>query len=241
MVDRTAKHSDISTIVWAIVPAAGIGTRMDVGKPKQYMSIAGKPLLELTLEALMQFPMIQAVQLCIAHDDHYWADLNIQHDKLLPVVNGGATRAQSVLAGLNALAPIAEDDDWVMVHDAARPCITGGLLSRLVNQLKDHPVGGLLAVPVADTLKRAGNNMEVVQTLERENVWMAQTPQMFRVGLLRDALKTALSQGQAITDESSAIELMGLKPKLVLGDRTNIKVTYPGDEQSVLSFRHKKY
>lgn len=224
--------------IWVIIPAAGIGARMAAGLPKQYMQLGEHRLIELTLQVILDFAPITAVQLCLAKDDPIWPTLSVQHAKLLPTTIGGKTRADSVLAGLQALSQQANADDWVMVHDAARPCLSETLLERLLSQLADHPVGGLLATPVADTLKKAkaGAIAHVDKTIPREMIWQAQTPQMFRFQLLLDALLTAKQQGLEITDESSAMELMGHSVALIEGDRSNIKVTYPGDERWVKAY-----
>lgn len=253
--DNNDHHFVSSSKIWVIIPAAGIGARMAAGLPKQYMPLGERRLIEFTLQVLLDFAPITAVQLCLAKDDPIWPTLSMQHSKLLPTTIGGETRADSVLAGLQALSQQASAEDWVMVHDAARPCLSVELLERLLSQLTNHPVGGLLATPVADTLKKASPTgsmigamasnsagtrsdslVHVEQTISREMIWQAQTPQMFRFQLLLDALLTAKEQGLEITDESSAMELMGHQVALVEGDRNNIKVTYPGDERWVRAY-----
>ena len=212
---------------YAIVPAAGSGSRFGAEKPKQYLSLLGRPLIFHTLAALVACPDIERVWVVLSPEDDEWThfDWNELGHKLETVRCGGVTRAESVTNGLRAAAMVAADDDWILVHDAARPCLTQSMLSDLIVQLADDPVGGLLAVPVADTLKRADQNQRVASTEPRDGLWQAQTPQMFRYGLLCDALK----QSQAVTDEAGAIEALGHSPKLVRGDTTNLKVTYPAD------------
>jgi len=212
---------------FAIVPAAGSGSRFGAEKPKQYLSLLGRPLIHHTLAALVACPEIERVWVVLSPDDaewsrHDWSDLGA---KLETVRCGGATRADSVGNGLRAAAMVAAEDDWVLVHDAARPCLSADMLAALLRELADDPVGGILAVPVADTLKRADAEQRVAATEPRDGLWQAQTPQMFRYGRLAEALENC----RAVTDEAGAIEAMGLKPKLVKGDSTNLKVTFPAD------------
>lgn len=212
---------------FAIVPAAGSGSRFGSGTPKQYLSLSGRPLIHHTLAALVACPEIDRVWVVLAPDDSEWDryDWSMLGSKLETLRCGGATRADSVSNGLRAAAMVAADDDWVLVHDAARPCLSREMLGTLLDELADDPVGGILAVPVADTLKRADGEQRVAATEPRDGLWQAQTPQMFRYGLLREALEKC----RAVTDEAGAIEALGRKPKLVRGDATNLKVTYPAD------------
>ena len=211
----------------AIVPAAGSGARFGAEKPKQYLDLLGRPLIFHTLAALTAHPAIERVWVVLSPDDAEWS----RHDwlalgpKLETVRCGGATRAASVTNGLRAAAMAAADDDWILVHDAARPCLSAAMLDALVAGLADDPVGGLLAVPVADTLKRADAAQRVAATEPRDGLWQAQTPQMFRYG----QLKKALEMTSNVTDEAGAIEAAGMKPRLVKADSTNLKVTYPAD------------
>ncbi len=212
---------------YAIVPAAGSGARFGAEKPKQYLDLLGRPLIFHTLAALTAHPAIERVWVVLSPDDAEWS----RHDwlalgpKLETVRCGGATRAASVTNGLRAAAMAAADDDWILVHDAARPCLSAAMLDALFAELADDPVGGLLAVPVADTLKRADAAQRVAATEPRDGLWQAQTPQMFRYGRLCEALENC----PGVTDEAGAIEALGLAPKLVRGDATNLKVTYPAD------------
>lgn len=209
----------------ALIPAAGFGARMGHELPKQYLPLNGRPMLYYALNTLCACPEISTVFVVLSPNDQLfhsfdWSDFG---DKLQALYCGGNTRAQTVQNGL--LASELEPDDWVLVHDAARPCLAATHLSSLINELRDDPVGGILAVPVADTLKRSDGLQRVLCTENREHLWQAQTPQMFRAGLLA----TALGQCSLVTDEASAIEAMGLEPRLVEGDSSNFKVTYPQD------------
>ncbi|MDP3539675.1 MAG: 2-C-methyl-D-erythritol 4-phosphate cytidylyltransferase [Azonexus sp.] len=212
---------------FAIVPAAGSGSRFGAEKPKQYLDLLGRPLIYHALAALTACPEIDRVWVVLSPDDPFWPkyDWSDLGAKLETVRCGGATRAESVTNGLRAAAMVAADDDWVLVHDAARPCLSAAMLAALFDDLANDAVGGLLAVPVADTLKRADAEQRVAATEPRDGLWQAQTPQMFRYGRLSEALEKC----RAVTDEASAIEALGLKPKLVASDTTNLKVTYPAD------------
>lgn len=211
---------------FAIVPAAGSGSRFGAEKPKQYLSLQGRPLIFHTVAALCACPAIERVWVVLSPDDPYWRqyDWSDLGPKLETVRCGGASRAESVANGLQA-AVVAGDDDWILVHDAARPCLSAERLDALIATLADDPVGGILAVPVADTLKRADGDQRIAATLPREGLWQAQTPQMFR----RAVLARALAATRAVTDEAGAVEALGLKPRLVAGDSTNLKVTFPAD------------
>ncbi|MGE5386902.1 MAG: 2-C-methyl-D-erythritol 4-phosphate cytidylyltransferase [Betaproteobacteria bacterium] len=211
----------------ALVPAAGSGSRFGAETPKQYLSVNGHPLLFHTLAVLCACPSIEAVWVVLSPDDAFWEkhDWSALGDKLRVTFTGGATRAQSVLSGLKAAAGVALADDWVLVHDAARPCLSATALQRLIDELATDPVGGILAVPVADTLKRADAGERIVTTESRDQLWQAQTPQMFRYRTLCDALE----RSTGVTDEAGAIEALGLKPRLVRGESTNLKVTFPSD------------
>jgi 2-C-methyl-D-erythritol 4-phosphate cytidylyltransferase len=209
----------------ALVPAAGFGARMGHELPKQYLDLAGRPMIWHALSTLCANSNIKTVFVVLAPDDEYFAryDWSLCAGKLAPLYCGGATRAESVANGL--LASELEPDDWVLVHDAARPCLSAHLLARMISELRNDAVGGILAVPVADTLKRADAQQRIAHTEPREGLWQAQTPQMFRAGLLAEALRLCNN----VTDDASAIEAMGLQPKLVASDSSNFKVTYPQD------------
>ncbi len=212
---------------FAIVPAAGSGSRFGAETPKQYLMVLGRPLIFHTLSALCRCPEIERVWVVLSPGDPYWRryDWTELGPKLETVHCGGASRAQSVSNGLQAAALAAEDDDWMLVHDAARPCLTQEMLDAMIAQLSDDPVGGILAVPVADTLKRSDAAQRVAATEPREGLWQAQTPQMFRYRLLCDALAASPD----VTDEAGAVESAGHRPKLVKGDSSNLKVTFPAD------------
>ncbi len=218
--------------IWALVPAAGTGARMQSAVPKQYLPLLDRPVLQHTLECLCAHAQVRGVLVGISADDAHWRDLAAKLaplTKLLGTFAGGATRAQTVLNGLHLLQGRAQADDWVMVHDAVRPCLRASDLDRLIAAVKDHADGGLLALPVSDTVKRADETTRVVETVPRANLWRALTPQMFRLGKLRHALERALAEGADVTDEAAAIEAAGGRPMLVAGHPDNIKITVPED------------
>ena len=214
----------------ALVPAAGAGSRMQSDCPKQYMPLHGEPLIAHTLRALARESRIAQIVVVVSPDDVHWDtyDWSEWQGRLRVLRCGGETRAQSVLNGLEALSADTADDTWVLVHDAARPCLPREALARLIDAVQFDAVGGLLAVPVADTLKRADLDGRVAATEPRAGLWQAQTPQMFRYGLLKRAL---LAAGADITDEASAIEHLGLSPLLIEADSRNLKITRPRDLQ----------
>ena len=216
---------------YALVPAAGSGSRMGESEPKQYLSLAGRPMIRHALATLCATPAITRVFVVLAPGDEHWpaAEMASLGPKLRVLHCGGGTRAQSVANGLRAMAGElgAIDHDWVLVHDAARPCLTVAMVEKLMAEVGEDEAGGLLAVPVADTLKRAGDGDRIRETVSRDRLWQAQTPQMFRHKLLLDAL-TAAPQ---VTDEAGAVEALGYEPRLVAADVSNLKVTYPLDLQ----------
>lgn len=214
---------------FALVPAAGVGARLGAECPKQYMPLAGKLMLLHVLDTFAETPAIAHVYVVVSSNDGYIGDAlsEARHlsERVTVIRNGGATRHQSVLNGLQAVRDQAGDDDWVLVHDAARPGLTRTMVERLIDQVTDDPVGGLLALPVVDTLKRGDTQGRVQATVPRDGLWAAQTPQMFRYALLRKALERATD----MTDEASAVEALGLAPKLVEGSPRNFKITLPHD------------
>lgn len=213
---------------YALVPCAGVGARAGTGAPKQYHRLNGRPLVAYTLEALQAVPSLTATLVVLAPDDRrFAADLpGLDPRTVWHASCGGDTRAASVAAGLAVLLERgAHDEDWVLVHDAARCLLRPAWVERLIEACRDDAVGGLLALPLADTLKQAGDG-RVAATVPRAGKWAAQTPQMFRIGLLRRALAEA---GDAVTDESSAVEALGCAPRLVEGELENLKLTFPGD------------
>ncbi len=214
---------------WAVIPAAGIGTRMHMETPKQYLTLHGRTILEYTLARFCEHPSISGIVVVLAPEDPYWETLTVSgHEKITTTV-GGVERYHSVRNGLAALMGTAEDDDWVMVHDAARPCLRREDIDNLITTLEDHPVGGILAIPVRDTMKRAGENGEISETVDRECLWHALTPQMFRLRLLKTSLEQAVAEKRPVTDESQALEQAGYRPLLVPGNPDNIKITHRND------------
>ncbi len=219
-----------TTRYWAIVPAAGVGSRMGAPLPKQYLQLAGQTVIEHTLERLCAHPRIEAVVVPLSGTDQWWAEIDLDRfAKPVIVAPGGAERCHSVLNGLDCLAERASDDDWVLVHDAARPCLRLEDLALLIDTLSGHPCGGLLGLPVADTMKRTDRAGEVVETVSRDQLWRALTPQMFRCRALREALSRALADGYLVTDDASAMEHAGHRPRMVEGHGDNIKITRPQD------------
>ncbi|TQV84606.1 2-C-methyl-D-erythritol 4-phosphate cytidylyltransferase [Exilibacterium tricleocarpae] len=214
---------------WVVVPAAGIGTRMGADKPKQYLSLLGQTVLEHTLQRLLSLAGIEGLVVAIHPFDDLWPALPLAQDPRIESVDGGHERCDSVLNGLRQLAPRAHKLDWVLVHDAARPCVRAETIHTLCEALREHLVGGILGVPVSDTLKRLDEHYGIQATLDRRALWYAQTPQMFRYGLLRQALEEAAANKRAVTDEASALEALGYCPRMVEGSRDNIKITRPED------------
>lgn len=215
---------------WLIVPAAGSGQRMKADCPKQYLQLDHRYILDITLSRLLDNADFERCMIAIRADDPWWPKTAASKDERVDTCVGGSERADSVLAALVALSARASNDDWVLVHDAARPCLHPDDLKRLISDLRGHPVGGLLATPVADTLKRkAGNSNEVETTIDRRHLWRALTPQMFRFSALRRALETAIASGYPVTDEASALEHAGQIPCIVEGRPDNIKITVPAD------------
>ena len=235
--------------IFAVVPAAGVGRRMNGGKPKQYLLLNGKTVLEHSLEKLLLEPRIQKIIVVVNADDKYWQSLPVFKNPRIEVATGGAERCLSVLNGVqHLLASLAESDSeggdnngnqadgnrslgdsWVMVHDIARPCIKLSDIQKLIAASQNHPVGGILAVPVVDTLKRIGSDQHIQMTVDRADLWHAQTPQMFPCKLLHSVLRDGIEKGLVITDEASAMEFAGFSPLLVEGSPDNIKITRPED------------
>ena len=212
---------------WAVVPAAGVGKRMNADRPKQYLELAGKTVIEHTLLRLLSANIFTAVAVAISKEDPYWPELDVSVHEQVITADGGKERADSVLSALKSIRDLASDEDWVLVHDAARPCITATDINLLIDTLRTDDVGGILALSSHDTLKDVeGKN--IVGTLDRSHIWRALTPQMFKYGSLKNALEIA-EGNPAITDEASALELQGLQPKIVEGRSDNIKITRPED------------
>ena len=209
---------------FALIPAAGVGELMGTTMPKQYAQLAGKPMLQHVMDTFSSSPLISHTFVVVSENDAYISDLPVTPRTSI-LKCGGATRQASVTNGLLAMRSETEDDDWILVHDAARPGLTHDLLDKLIAFVKDDAVGGLLALPMVDTIKRSDGHGRAEMTVERSALWSAQTPQMFRYAQLLQALQ----QAQQVTDEASAIEAMGHRPKLVEGSARNFKVTLPQD------------
>ncbi|SEG04999.1 2-C-methyl-D-erythritol 4-phosphate cytidylyltransferase [Oceanospirillum linum] len=220
---------EVATKMWLIIPAAGVGSRMQADRSKQYLLLNGRPIIEHTLERLaIALPYAEFV-ICLNPEDPYWPSVQRPEGITLREVSGGKERADSVLNGLKMIASQASEDDWVLVHDVARPCVRPSDITDLVMGLNDSDIGGILALPVADTMKRSHPDGSISETVDRTALWHALTPQMFRFGRLYQALEEGLAAGATITDEASALEWLGFCPQLIAGHRDNIKVTHPDD------------
>lgn len=221
--------SDLDTPLWAVVPAAGKGERLGGDRPKQYQLLAGVPMLERTLACLLEVPGMAGVVPALATDDQHWSGIRSANDERVHPCAGGSVRSESVVLGLRHLLKLTAADTWVLIHDAARPLTSLSDIRRLTSTVYNSgAIGGLLASPVQDTIKKADEYYCVEQTVSRSGLWQAQTPQMFRAGELLDALVKA---GQAVTDEASAMELAGHDPQLVEALEPNFKITRPMDLQ----------
>jgi 2-C-methyl-D-erythritol 4-phosphate cytidylyltransferase len=214
---------------WAAIPAAGIGSRLAAARPKQYLPLRGRTILEHSLGPFLGHDRVRGVVVAIARGDPWWQELPAQVRGQVSVVQGGAERLHSVLNCLRHLLTVGNPGDWVLVHDAARPCLRRADLDALLDQAGAHPVGGILALPVRDTMKRADGAGDIAATVDRANLWHALTPQMFRLGALERALGAAAEAGRLVTDEAQAMEFAGTPGRLVRGHADNIKVTLPDD------------
>ena len=214
---------------WVVLMAAGAGRRMGAEFPKQYIEIAGRAVLEHSLSLFCERPRIRGVVVTLAAGDERWPSLELSGHPRVSVAVGGPERCRSALNGLERLATVARDDDWALVHDAARPCVTAADVERLIVSVEDHPVGGILAVPLRDTIKQVDADHVICGTPDRERLWRALTPQMFRLGSLRAALADAIGAGVRVTDEAQAMERQGHKPLVVEGDPGNVKVSVAAD------------
>ncbi|ARN72750.1 2-C-methyl-D-erythritol 4-phosphate cytidylyltransferase [Oceanicoccus sagamiensis] len=213
---------------FAVVPAAGVGKRMGSDTPKQYLPLLGKTVIEYTLTTLLAEPLLERIIVTTSPEDNRWRSLALLSDPRIDVVAGGAERCHSVLNGLQHLSSQANKEDWVLVHDVARPCIAGSDIKQLIADLSSHAVGGILAVPMSDTVKQV-DGKTITSTVDRSLLWRAQTPQMFRYQLLLESLSAGIEQGLSITDEASAIELAGYQAEVVEAMSANIKITRPED------------
>lgn len=214
---------------WVVIPAAGVGKRMGVDKPKQYIQVSDKTILEHTIDCFIDREEIEKIVVAISNTDEYWPELEIsKHEKVI-TAPGGAERYQSVFNGLKELEGKSDKNDWVLVHDAARPCLSQSAIDRLMIELRENEVGGILAMPCRDTMKRSNESNEITDTVERESLWHAQTPQMFKYEKLYSAINDVIEKDLIVTDEAMAIELSGFKPLLVEGHLENIKITHKDD------------
>jgi 2-C-methyl-D-erythritol 4-phosphate cytidylyltransferase len=211
-----------------IIPAAGNGFRYGAPVPKQYLSLVGKPVLQHAIDRMASSFPGATICVALAPDDRWFESSIAKHDNLQGLRLGGEGREQTVRNAIDSLVDVA-NDDWIVVHDAVRPCIDAAACLRLKAEVGADQIGGLLAIPVSDTLKVLGSDGRVLRSMPRESVWRAQTPQMFRYGVLRKAFSNAGIDGW--TDEAGAIEALGLLPRVVLGSGSNVKITYPGDLQ----------
>ncbi|MFT5396253.1 MAG: 2-C-methyl-D-erythritol 4-phosphate cytidylyltransferase [Gammaproteobacteria bacterium] len=225
-----------SSKYWVVIPAAGVGSRMGVDKPKQYISINNKTIIEHTIDCFIDREEIEKIIIAISKEDEFWPTLAISNHEKIITAPGGEERYQSVLNSLQALSGKAENSDWVMVHDAARPCLNQSAIDRLIIELRTHDVGGILAMPCRDTMKRANDTGEIDKTVERDLLWHAQTPQMFKYGMLLSAIEDALKNKTVVTDESMAIERMGFKPMLIHGHQENMKLTHKDDIEPLKAY-----
>jgi 2-C-methyl-D-erythritol 4-phosphate cytidylyltransferase len=215
--------------VHALIPAAGLGSRFGGAVLKQYLPIRGKAVLAHAISAFQFHPLVKSITVILAEDDQWFESAVGSLSSVVKTVTGGDTRADSVRNGLRFIADNYSDSDWALVHDAARPCLSPASLDRLLAEGLKSPDGAILAMPVGDTLKLAGDAQEIISTLDRRGLWAAQTPQLFRVGVLARAIDAAQRGGCELTDEASAMEFTGARPKLVMGSAANIKITQSGD------------
>ena len=214
---------------WVVIPAAGVGSRMQSDKPKQYLQLNDRYLIDHTIERCLTHPAIDGCYVALSADDAYWADSEFFDHPDLVCVEGGSQRADSVLNALNDLSSRADDHDWVLVHDAARPCVRRDDIAKLIYAAEKHDMAAILGVRVHDTMKRVDPNQCIQSTVSRDQLWHAYTPQMARLGVLRDALIRSLASGLVVTDEASALEAFGVPVQMVESHSDNIKVTRPSD------------
>lgn len=202
---------------------------MGIDIPKQYLKINELSILEHTVSRFIRLADINGVVVVISKDDRNWIGIDLSRHKKIMTTTGGKERYHSVLNGLRSLGNVAVDSDWALVHDAARPCVRIEDIQKLIEELSDHQAGGLLGIPVRDTMKRTDKKNEIIETVSRDGLWHALTPQMFRIGDLRQAIEKAVAENLDITDEAQAMELVGFKPKFVCGHPDNIKITNMND------------
>jgi 2-C-methyl-D-erythritol 4-phosphate cytidylyltransferase len=214
---------------WVVMPAAGIGERMGSDIPKQYVSVCGKTIIEHTIDCFIDRNDIESIFVSISKSDRYWSTLPISKSEKIVTVIGGDERYESVYNGLCNLKDKAADNDWVLVHDAVRPCLTQSIIDRFITDLNCHDVGGILALPCFETMKKANKENEIEETIDRKFIWRAQTPQMFKYKKLLSAIERTINKNIVVTDEAMAMELSNYKPMLIQGDRDNIKITHKTD------------
>jgi len=215
--------------VHVLIPAAGRGTRFGGAVLKQYLPISGRSVLAHSIKIFQFHPQISGITVVLAEDDQWFESSVGALASAVETVTGGDTRAKSVRNGLEFILDYYPETEWVLVHDAARPCLSARSLDRLLEQGLQSPDGAILAMPVSDTLKRAGEQRKITATVDRSGLWAAQTPQLFRIRALAEAIDAAHRAGYELTDEASAMEFVGAKPKLVMGSVANIKITHPAD------------
>ena len=223
----------MSAHVWAVVPAGGVGSRMGAALPKQYLQLLGIPVIQLTLERLFACDRVERLVLGISRDDEHWRALGFKHSRLTAVVDAGEERVDTVENCLHFIMEQGGEQDWALVHDAARPCVRPDEIERLIETVQRQGEGGILAVPVSDTLKRSHRKSvpRILETVPRDDLWRAMTPQLFRVEELLNAIQSAREAGVLITDEASAMEAAGIQPLLQSCSPDNIKITLPQDIQ----------
>ena len=214
---------------WVVIPAAGIGKRMGDDIPKQYISVCGKTVIEHTIDNFISRNEIENICISISESDNYWPTLPISKNEKIITTVGGDERYESVYNGLRAIQDKATENDWVLVHDAVRPCLKKSIIDRLITDISSHDVGGILALPCSETMKRVNNSNEVEETINRQTAWRAQTPQMFKYKKLLLAIEKVINEDIFITDEAMAMELSNHKPIVILGDENNIKITHKTD------------
>jgi 2-C-methyl-D-erythritol 4-phosphate cytidylyltransferase len=214
--------------LWVIVPAAGQGARMGAPLPKQYLPLLNQTVIEITLARLLALSNVKQTIVSLHSEDYHWQTLSCAQNPKIQTVIGGKERSDSVLAALKHIQQQARDRDWVLVHDAARPCVMTETIEAMLTVLKDEEIGGILAIPSDDTLKHVTNQL-IQSTLNRQVIWRAQTPQVFRYGLLYRSLHRAITDNHPVTDDASAIEMAGYQPQVLVGHKDNIKITHPED------------
>ena len=219
-----------SNHIWAVIPAAGIGSRMHSDIPKQYLKIEDKTVLEYSIDRFLEHSKIHKVVVVLHPNDEYWSELPYSDHPRVITTTGGENRVDSVLSGLEVIANIdGTAHDWVMVHDAARPCLSARHIDDLIQNQDTSPDGAILAIGAIDTVKIANSRQSIEKTIDRDSIWLAQTPQFFPLQTLRHSISKALEQGDKVTDEASAMELSGHHPALVIGSRKNLKITEQED------------